>query len=103
MIITTQEHTSTRIPQGIIELFNDTHINWVSLLPGLEKIDRHIITHIGAGFDITIVEEDARLATLSNYLCPEATVVQSLFTTFLQTLTFAPTSRMPINYTYYLV
>ena len=83
MIITTQEHTPTRTPQGIIELFNDTHINWISLLPGLEKNDRHMITHMGAGFDITIVEEDAGLATLSNYLCPEATVVQSSPTAFL--------------------
>ena len=60
-------------------------------------------TRMCVGFDITIVEENARLATLSKYLCLEATVVQSSSTAFLQTLTFVPTSRMPINYTYHLV
>lgn len=59
------------------------HINWVFLQPGLANFARHMTTSMGVGFDITIVEENARLITLSNYLCPEITVVQSSSTTFL--------------------
>ena len=48
----------------------------------MANFDRHMTTRIGVGFDITIVEEDARLATLSNYMSPKAMVFQSLSVTF---------------------
>ena len=54
-----------------------------------------MITRMGVGFQATIIEDDNRLATLSNSLCPDATVVHASSTAFLRMLSASPTLRIP--------
>ena len=89
---------SSQVSPGIIEHINATHVNWVSLQPGVANFDRDIITHMGVGFGITILKEDTCLATLSNFLCPESTVARFSWATFLRMLASTPTSRTTPNY-----
>ena len=54
---------------------------------------------MGAEFEVTIIEDDTRLATLSHILCEEPTVVRASSTAFLIMLPVPPTSRLPSDYT----
>ena len=83
LLITPQVHSSAQVPPEIIEHIDATHVNLISLQPRVANFDRDMINCVGVGFGITIMEEDTRLTTLSNYLCPEATVARSSLATFL--------------------
>lgn len=98
LLITPQVQSPAQLPPGIIQHINNTHINWISPQPGVANFARSIITRMGVGFDISILEEDPRLATLSNILCPEATVACSSSAIFLQMLASTPASRPTPNY-----
>ena len=93
-----QERTHARIPPKIVEYIEDTHINWVSLQPGVANFARSLIARMGAEFEVTIVEEDTRLATLSQVLCRDSTIVCASSTSFLKMLSTPSTSRSPSNY-----
>lgn len=90
-------HASAQVPPGIIQHIHATHINWISLQPGGSNFFTNMITRIGVVIGIPIMEEDTRLVTISNYLCPEATVVRFSSAAFLWMLVSAPTSHTTPN------
>ena len=97
MRITHQVHSFTQVLPSIIEHIGAMHVILISSTWS-SQFARELITCIGVGFKISILEEDSRLVPLSDFPCPEATVGISLLATFFWMLASTPTSRTTANY-----
>jgi hypothetical protein len=73
-------------------------MNWVSIQPGLTTLSHHLANLIRPSFDFTIIESNFDLATLSIYLCPQATVVISSTLEFFNLVALNPALSRPKHF-----